>query len=291
MKLKFETEIKHIALLSGGHSSAIVAIETQRKFGKENVILINHDIRADMEDADVKRFKNQISDYLDNPIVYVNYKGLPVDELPDQFDIATMKGGFKAPNSDDAFCTYELKTKPFMDWITREYPDQNVIIYYGFDENEKNRISKRQYVLGLKGYNTDFPLAHWAERTIHSTLEIGIEPPLTYGIMNHANCIGCLKAGQKHWYVVYCTRPEIFEKGKKTEKEREYSILKASIKIDGKQTSRPLYLAELEPIFERMKNAGVPATEKMTTAEFTKYKKMYKCPDEFESHKPCDCLV
>lgn len=291
LSLKFEKETFRIVLLSGGHSSAIVAIETQRKFGIEHTILVNHDIRPDKEDVDIKRFKREVSEYLKNPIVYVNYGGLSVDELPDQFDIALMKKGFKNPNSDDAFCTYELKTKPFMDWIIRAYPYQNVVIYYGFDENEPSRIAKREFVLGLHGYETDFPLAKWADRTIHSTEEIGITPPLTYGIMNHANCIGCLKAGQIHWYVVYCTRPDVWEKGKFTESELGYSILKASIKVDGKQTSRPLYLIELEPIFERMKNGNVPATEKMSVSEFRKFKKQYNCPDEFASHKPCECLV
>lgn len=285
------SQVKHIALLSGGHSSAIVAIECQRKFGRDNTVLVNHDIHPDKEDPDIKRFKREVSDYLQNPIIYVNHKGLPVDQLPDQFDIALMKKGFKSPNSDDAFCTYELKTKPFMEWLEKEFPGQEVIIYYGFDKNEPNRVAKREFVLGLKGYDTEFPLARWQERTIHSTPEVGIEPPLTYSVMNHANCVGCLKAGQKHWYVVYCTRYDVFEKAKSTEQILEYSILKASITINGKKTSRPLYLSELEPIFKRMKEAGVPATEKMTDGEFRKYKKKYLLPDEIEVTKPCDCKI
>ena len=35
---------KHIICFSGGHSSAIVAIEVVRRFGKENTVLLNHDI-------------------------------------------------------------------------------------------------------------------------------------------------------------------------------------------------------------------------------------------------------
>jgi hypothetical protein len=292
LRIPFEKDnIKHICLLSGGHSSAIVSIEVHRKYGKENCVLVNHDIHPDYEDKDIKRFKNEISDYLQNPITYVNYMGLPVDKLPDQFDIANLKKGFKSPDSGDAFCTYELKTKPFMDWMVKEFPFQNVVIYYGFDKNEKDRIVKRQFVLGLDGYDCEFPLAHWSNRTIHSTLEIGIVPPLTYALMSHANCIGCLKAGQKHWYVVYCTRQDVWEKGKKTESERGYSILKSSITVDGKKTSRPLFLTELEPVFERMKRGGVSATEKMSTHEFTKMKKKFKCPDEWDAHKPCECFV
>ena len=36
--------MKHIVCYSGGHSSALVAVEVVRKFGKENVVLLNHDI-------------------------------------------------------------------------------------------------------------------------------------------------------------------------------------------------------------------------------------------------------
>lgn len=35
---------KAIVCFSGGHSSALVAIEAVRKYGKNNVILLNHNI-------------------------------------------------------------------------------------------------------------------------------------------------------------------------------------------------------------------------------------------------------
>ena len=56
--------MKHIVCYSGGHSSAIVAIEVVRKFGAENVILLNHDISPKVEHEDIKRFKNEISAYI-----------------------------------------------------------------------------------------------------------------------------------------------------------------------------------------------------------------------------------
>ena len=74
------------------------------------------------------------------------------------------------------------------------------------------------------GYKTEYPLANW-ERTIFNTEEIGISKPVTYRIYKHANCIGCLKAGRQHWYVVYCLRPDIFNL-KEAEKEIGYSIIK-----------------------------------------------------------------
>ena len=66
-------DMTHIVCFSGGESSAIVAIEVVRKFGKENVVLLNHDISSKVEDADVKRFKKEISNYLGLPITYANH--------------------------------------------------------------------------------------------------------------------------------------------------------------------------------------------------------------------------
>lgn len=45
--------MKYIVCFSGGHSSALAAIEVTRKSGKENVVLLNHDISPNVEDADV----------------------------------------------------------------------------------------------------------------------------------------------------------------------------------------------------------------------------------------------
>ena len=66
--------MKHVVCYSGGHSSAIVAIEVVRKFGAENTILLNHDINPDIEDSDIKRFKNEIADYLGIKIMFANHQ-------------------------------------------------------------------------------------------------------------------------------------------------------------------------------------------------------------------------
>lgn len=70
--------MKHIVCFSGGHSSAIAAVEVVRKFGAEDTILLNHDLCPRTEDADIKRFKKQVSDYLDVPITYAN---MPAEQI------------------------------------------------------------------------------------------------------------------------------------------------------------------------------------------------------------------
>ena len=73
--------MKHIVCFSGGHSSAIAAVEVVRKFGAEDAILLNHDLCPRTEDADIKRFKKQVSDYLGVPITYANMPGWDVKEI------------------------------------------------------------------------------------------------------------------------------------------------------------------------------------------------------------------
>ena len=87
-------------------------------------------------------------------------------------------------------------------------------------------------------------------------MQIGITPPLQYEKFNHANCKGCLKAGWQHWYVVYCENVDIWLEAKQAEQEIGYSIHN-----DG-------YLEDKEPIFEQMRLAGMPPTEKIPSPKF-----------------------
>jgi hypothetical protein len=272
---------KHIVCYSGGHSSALVAVEVVRKYGKENVILLNHDIHASVESEDIKRFKKEVADYLELEITYANH---PDWDSKDQFDVVREANAFKVGNGT-ALCTNRLKTAPFDKYLKENFPvetdgESPCVIYYGFDANEPARILRRSSILGTKGYLTAFPLAHWP-RTIQSTKEIGIEPPNTYNQFKHANCIGCLKAGRQHWYIVYCTRPDLWEKAKSTEDAIGYSIIK------------DIYLDELEPKFELMKKVGVVPTEHLHHKTFWKQvadQLKQSMSEEEKSEKPCECV-
>lgn len=236
--------MKHVVCFSGGHSSALVAIEVVRRYGSANVVLLNHDIAPHTETADIKRFKAEIADYLGIPVTYANHADFP---HVDQFDVTVRARAFKVQNGQE-LCTSRLKTQPFMRWLTNLAPDKDCVIYYGFDASEPHRIQRRSSALALDGYRSAFPLAHW-KRTIQSTHEIGIKPPLIYDLFKHANCIGCLKAGKQHWYIVYLHRPDIFKRGIWAED------------IIGHSIHKDAYLDELEPLFARMKAAGIATTE------------------------------
>lgn len=134
--------------------------------------------------------------------------------------------------------------------------------------------------MGSLGWKTDYPLALWNDRTLFDTNEIGILPPNTYANFKHGNCIGCLKAGKQHWYIVYCTRPDVFEKAKLAEDEIGYSI------INGE------YLEEMEEMFEKMKKANIPATEHIKHQTFwSQAKKIIKIENLTQDDvKPCECV-
>lgn len=115
------------------------------------------------------------------------------------------------------------------------------------------------------------------QRTISTTLEIGINPPNTYSIWKHANCIGCLKAGKQHWYCVYVHRRDVFEEAKEAESIIGHAII-----------SEDVWLKDLEIDFEKMKIAGVPANEHVPSGKFWKSAKNYTekgLTDLF----PCEC--
>ena len=175
---------KHLVCFSGGHSSALVAIEVVRKYGKENVVLLNHDISPEVEHEDIKRFKKEVAEYLGLEITYANMPGW---ETKTPLRVTKELKGFQF-KPGQALCTYNLKTKPFYKWLEENCTDkENWTVYYGFDAEEDHRISRRRMLMRSSGYKTEFPLAEW-ERTIYSTEEIGIEPPRTYKIFKHANC-------------------------------------------------------------------------------------------------------
>jgi hypothetical protein len=271
-------ENKHLVCYSGGHSSALVAIEVVRKYGAANVILLNHDIHPSVENADIKRFKNEVAAYLGLSITYANH---PQFDSMDQFDVVVHAKAFKV-GTGTALCTHRLKTQPFEKWLAANFPTdggprRDLTIHYGFDAAEKDRMKRRTLILSNMGYKTDYPLV-WSERTIASTAEVGIAPPLSYDQFKHANCVGCLKAGRQHWYVVYCSRPDIWEKAKNTEDAIGYSI------ING------VYLDELEPKFKLMRDAGVAATEHVHPNKFwADVGKLLERGEE--DKKPCDCTT
>jgi hypothetical protein len=266
----------HVACHSGGHSSALVGIEVKRRFG--SVVLLNHDIPARSEDPDIKRFKREVADYLGLPITYASHP----DPDADQFDVCIKSQAFKVDDGPE-LCTSRLKTEPFMAWLAANADPASTVIYYGFDANERTRIQRRIGIMGALGWRTDYPLATWTHRSIRRTEDVGIRRPLTYGALKHANCIGCLKAGWQHWYIVYCTRPDVWAKGKLAEEKIGYAIHHDE---DG-----PVFLEDMEPKFAAMKAAGIPATEHIPHQRFWAKANRIVTINAAQASIPCECIT
>lgn len=279
---------KHIICFSGGESSARVAIEAARRYGPDSVILLNHNIHPGKEAPEIKAYKQAIAAYLGIPITYANYRNIEAeDQIPDQFEISLATGGFKQPSTGNAFCTYYLKTEPFQRYLAANFPldsegrNRDCIIYYGFDDNEQSRINRRSGILASAGYDSAFPLSQWPT-TVETTAEIGIPKPSTYTVYKHGNCKGCLKGGIQHWYVTYCNEPDVWQQAVATEEKmfrktgRAYSILK-----DQRfKPVKPLYLLSLAPVFEAMKQDGIPQTEHYPRGKFAVDLKRYRLADD-----------
>ena len=260
-----------IVCFSGGHSSALVAIEAVRRYGKNNVILLNHDISSHVEHEDIKRFKEDVSDYCDLPITYANAEDF---ENMTPLEVCKKKSAFNVGNQQ-AFCTYELKTKPFYKYLETVEKNPSVKVLYGFDAEEPDRIFRRSEIIRNMGYTAEFPLAYW-NRTLGRTEDINIPRPSTYRIFKHANCTGCLKAGRQHWYCVYCVRPDLFQEAKQAEAQIGYSIIK------------DVYLEELEPKFKEMhEEKRICPTDKTDSAKF--WAEVERTLPEQETFLPCDC--
>jgi len=277
---------KHILCFSGGHESAVTALNVAAKYGTENMILVNHNINNKKEVADIKRFKKEVADFLGLPITYANFKDILDDELiPDQFDICISEGQMTTPKGDH-ICTSRLKTKPFIKYLENNHADHNCIIYYGFNKKEKKRVVRRSSFWAAKGFVTAYPNFNWPDNKYTSTLQVGITPPLTYEIWEHANCIGCLKAGLLHWYVVYCTDIETYRKAILMEDEVDYTI--HTITVKGVKTA--ITLRELMPLYCQIKALGVKPNENQNKIKFGRALKRLGVSED-KIFKPCDCHI
>lgn len=270
---------KVVVCYSGGHSSALTAIESVRKYGKKNVILLNHDISSKVEHADIKRFKRDVADYLDIDITYAN---MPDFEEMTPLQVSIKKCGFQADRGKN-FCTYCLKIEPFHKWLNRYFPSsldnpcEDIKIAYGFDLDEPERITRRSQHLGTMGYKTWFPLIEKG-RSIVKIEDVGISRPITYKIYKHANCMGCLKAGWQHWYLIYCLHPDIWEDGKRADEAIGYSI------------HSDYFLKEKEAMFQEMRfEKGICPSEKLPHQTFWEIVRR-TMPGE-QNLFPCDCAI
>lgn len=221
-----------VVWFSCGAASAVAALKTIEKYGRDNTILILNNPVAE-EHKDNQRFLRDVSIWLNYPISHILNPKYPDASCVEVWENRRfMSGPTGAP------CTIELKKKARQVWENSNHSDYHVL---GFTVGEKHRhdrfiLSERENVLpvlieeGLTKKDC-FKIIH----------EAGIELPEIYRLgYPNANCIGCVKAtSPTYWNHVRSTFPDIFKE--RAEQSREIGA--KLVRVKGER----IYLDELDP--------------------------------------------
>ncbi len=216
---------------SNGAASAVSAKLTIEKYGKDNnVILVNNPIKE--EDEDNLRFKDDVSNWLDHPIIEAKAKDYPNASIVEVFDEYKMMSTIKfAP------CTYCLKKQARYEFELKTEIDFHVL---GFTQEEIHRYER---FIQIERPNTLPVLIDKGYKKGHcfDTLRnAGIKLPRRYKHFPNANCKGCVKASSPtYWNTEREINPDVFEE--RAVQSRKYGC--KLVELHGER----IFLDELKP--------------------------------------------
>ena len=232
----------HIVSLSGGSASAVAADRVINRYGSNAVDLWFADTL--WEDDDLYRFLEDLEKRWDKKIIRHTDGRTPLQVAEDKKLI---------PNSWAAPCSFELKQKPFREYLLLQ--EKPVTVHLGLDWSETHRHAKPKEIYEqIEGVEVDFPLMWepipWRGYTL-LIQEWGIKIPRLYELgMPHNNCGGrCVRQGKGEWLRLHKYLPERYEEVSQWEEsQRKLGGPRANRTIvrdraDGDST--PLTLAEL----------------------------------------------
>lgn len=222
----------HVAMFSGGASSAYVAYQMVQTHGKENSILFFTNTL--WEDEDNHRFMNEVADYI----------GIEITEwldgrTPEEVFYDTRFLG----NSRLARCSEELIVKQTIIFLEelRNLHNLEPILYFGIGPHEEHRADNlREFYEHnpIEPVQTRFPMIETFREDIDVKSiiknEWGIKLPRMYDLgFSHANCAGrCVRGGFQHYALLYNAWPtqymlqEEMEENFRRHFKRNVSILK-----------------------------------------------------------------
>ena len=234
----------HICSFSGGLSSAVMTDRVIKKYSRKKIIIWIADTL--IENEDLWRF---VSDCMKQ------WGGKLFKHVDGRtpFDVAEQKQII--PNQKIAPCTFELKIKPFTNWLWKL--SKPVTIHLGYSNDEFSRIDKRRFYHRVgnklktpKGYGRrihgvyeDFPLI-WYPSLNKSDVkkefdQWNIELPEMYqfGYRNN-NCGGqCFRQTISDWLLTREYYPDRFYfsrdwelKQREHETRKNYSICRRQVK-------------------------------------------------------------
>lgn len=207
-----------IVCISGGKASAWCANWALKKFPKDDVILYFNDTK--WEHPDLYRFLNDVSSYLGKQINFDSDGRSPESLFYDNGALA---------NNRMPFCSRILKAER----LQACYKDGDTIIFgIGVDEPQRANRLIEVYTSVAKSRNKwpklMFPLIseRMTPQKVNEWLaSTGIMEPLLYRLgFKHNNCSGgCVRAGKKHWKLLYEKLPDVYRDRERVEREvREF---------------------------------------------------------------------
>lgn len=224
---------EHIVSLSGGLGSAFAAERAIERYGRQNVALWFADTKA--EDPDLYRFLYDLMERWGGKLYWYT-DGRTPQEVWDQKKLI--------PNSLIAPCTYELKVKPFRQFIAA-MPSLPVV-YIGFKSHETRRQinTTKSYGQAMPDVVVGYPLL-WEPietRRLEDLCEpeLHIELPLLYKLgYEYNNCSGvCCRAGKACWLRTLEHFPERYaEKERWEEQARGQGDARSKRSFYARQTS------------------------------------------------------
>lgn len=239
----------HVAMFSGGASSAYVAYHIVQKYGKENSILFFTDTL--WEDMDNYRFMEEVADYIGLDIT-TSIDGRTPEEV--FFDMRFLG------NSRMAKCSEELKVRQTMIFLEelRDIHNLEPILYFGIGPHEQHRAINLQNFYEhnpIEPIETRFPMIEIFKEDMDAKTiiqnEWGIKLPRMYDLgFSHANCGGrCVRGGLGHYALLYKVWPDQYAEQEAMEErfrekfQKDVSILK--------RNGGPFTLREYREMMER----------------------------------------
>ena len=226
----------HVAMFSGGASSAYVAYHIVQKYGKENCVLFFTDTL--WEDIDNYRFMDEVAEYIGLEIT-TRIDGRTPEEV---FHDVRFLG-----NSRMAKCSEELKVRQtliYLEELRDEYKLEP-ILYFGIGPHESHRAINLQNFYEhnpIEPIATRFPMIETftedldTKKIIRDEWKIAL--PRMYGLgFSHANCAGrCVRGGLGHYALLYKVWPDQYAEQEAMEErfrekfDKDVSILKRNSK-------------------------------------------------------------
>jgi len=222
-----------VVWFSCGVTSAVAAKLAHAQYSKDHDFHIVY-CDTQSEHPDNRRFLHDVSEWVNHKIEI-----LRSSEYSDVWDV-WLKRKYLA-GIRGAPCTVALKKQ-----LRHEYQRITDIQVFGFDAKEKSRFElfkENNHEVILKAPLLEKGLTK--PNCMALLKKEGIDLPAMYRLgFPNANCIGCVKGGQRYWNHIRNVFPETFNKMAKLERQLNVALNK-TYKGDGKR--KRVFLDELDP--------------------------------------------